>query len=67
MSTALSLDSILNFIIPYLVWGFIIWVIYRIPIVNEGIDKLKDWWANRQARKEGEVEESFTLRTISYE
>ena len=59
------IDQILNVLIPPAVFIFIFWIFYRIPIVKEGIDRLKDWWANRGKSKE-EVE-SVTLKSITYE
>jgi len=59
-----TLDDILNFMIPIGVWAFLIYVIYRIPIVTEGVDKFRTWWANRGTDEEEEV---FSVKTIEYE
>lgn len=56
-------DDLLNFLIPPAVFLFIGFIFYRIPLVHDGIDKLKDWFANRGKPKE----ETSTLRSITYE
>jgi hypothetical protein len=60
------IDTLLNFIIPPAIFLFIFWILYKIPIVNEGIASLIDW--NRR-RVEGKVEreETSTLKSITYE
>jgi hypothetical protein len=57
------IDSILNFLIPPAIFVFIGFIFYRIPIIHEGIDRFRDWWANRSKPKE----ETSTLRSITYE
>jgi hypothetical protein len=61
---SIGIDEVLNFIIPFLVWGFIAYIIYRIPLVKEGVEKFRDWRSNRAER--GEVE-SYNIKTITYE
>ena len=60
-----TIDSILNTIIPPAVFLFIFWIFYRIPIVKEGIDRLREWWSNRGNTKQ--EAESVTLKSITYE
>lgn len=60
-----TFDDILNFIIPPAVYAFLIYLIYRIPIVTEGVSRLKDWWLNKREKNTGT--ETTTLRSISYE
>jgi len=66
MPTKITLDSVLNFIIPIAVYGFIIYVIYRIPLVKEGVSKLRDWYSNRK-EKVNETEEASVVKRIIYE
>lgn len=61
-----TFNDILNFIIPIGVWLFIIWIIYRIPIVTEGVAKLKNWWENKREAREEAAETSY-LKNIEYE
>lgn len=60
-----ELSKILDFLIPIIVWALLIYVIYRVPIVKEGIDKLRNWWSNRREKDTGP--ETSTLRSINYE
>lgn len=60
-----ELSKILDFLIPIIVWALLIYVIYRVPIVKEGIDKLRNWWSNR--REKDTEPETSTLRSINYE
>jgi len=59
-------DQILNAVIPPAVIGFIIYIIYKIPLVKKGVDaligKFKDW-------KDGRSKTSNTSykNTIQYE
>jgi len=66
MPTKITLDSVLNFIIPIVVYGFIIYIIYRIPLVKEGVSKLRDWYSNRK-EKVNETEEASVVKRIIYE
>jgi len=66
MPTKITLDSVLNFIIPIAVYGFIIYIIYRIPLVKEGVSKLRDWYSNRK-EKVNETEEASVVKRIIYE
>ena len=61
-----TIDSILNTLIPPAVVLFIIWIFYRIPIIKEGVDRLRNWWANRGKPKE-EESDVVTLKSITYE
>ena len=62
---AVSLDAILNFIIPIAVWIFIAWILY-VPF-KEPIDKLwnkiKEW---KEGREEEPAWENIT-KSIEYE
>lgn len=49
MASGGTLNDILNFIIPIAVYGMLGYIIYRIPIVKEGIDRLIEWNKNRRA------------------
>ena len=62
-----TVSDIINFIIPIGIWVFIGWIIYKIPIVTEGIQKIIDWNSNRKNKKEENVSESNTVRRITYE
>ena len=64
--TESTIDSILNFIMPVAVFLFLGWIIYRIPIVQQGVDAFRDWNENRRNRVSGE-QETVTLKSISYE
>ena len=48
MEAAGTINDILNFIIPFAVWGFLAYIIYRIPIVTEGVDRFREWLKNRK-------------------
>jgi predicted membrane-bound dolichyl-phosphate-mannose-protein mannosyltransferase len=43
-----TLNDVLNFIIPIIVWALLAYIIYRIPIIKEGIGRLIDWNRNRR-------------------
>lgn len=58
-----ALDSILDFIIPILVYAFLIYLIYRIEIVKKGVNKLKEMWSNRKTN----VNAPTSLNSINYE
>jgi hypothetical protein len=60
-----TLDSILNFLIPPVIFMFIAYIFYRIPLVKEGIDRLREWWSNRGTTKQDS--EAVTLKSITYE
>jgi hypothetical protein len=60
-----GIDDFLNAVIPVAVFIFIFWIFYRIPIIKEGVDRFREWWANRGVKKE--EPEKFTLKSISYE
>lgn len=61
-----TLNSVLNFIIPIGVWIFLAWIIYRIPVVKEGITKLREWMASR-GNKQEETTEGVSIKSIDYE
>jgi len=61
-----TIEQILNFLIPIGVWIFLGWIIYRIPIIKEGVDKLRDKISERRERIGGDIETS-TIRSITYE
>lgn len=60
------IDQLLNFIIPPAIFLFIFWILYKIPIVKEGISSFIDWNRRRVEGKE-ERSDSTTLTSISYE
>lgn len=61
-------DNFLNIIMPPLVFIFIGFIFYRIPLVKKGVDaligKIKGW---RERREEGGLNESTLYNTIEYE
>jgi hypothetical protein len=59
------IEQLLNFIIPPAVFLFIGFIFYRIPLVHDGIDRLREWNSNRQSRMD--QPESTTIRSITYE
>lgn len=62
-----TFDDILNFIMPILVFLFIGFIFYRIPLVKKGVDalsdKIRDWRENRDAG----LNEPTLYNTIEYE
>ena len=58
-------EKIINFIIPIAVWIFLGWIIYRIPVVRDGIDRLKEWNENRK-NKNAQPERSI-YKSVNYE
>jgi hypothetical protein len=62
----ISLDQILNFFIPILVWCFLIYIIYKIPPIKEMVDRFFGWIKDKREEKvETYVDNS--VRTIYYE
>ena len=65
---AITLDEVLNFVIPIFVYIFLFWILYRIPIIQELIDKLifkfKSWREGRQASSGDSI---IGYNTICYE
>jgi hypothetical protein len=61
-----TIEQILNFLIPIGVWIFLGWIIYRVPIIKEGVGKLRDKISERRERIGGDIETS-TIRSITYE
>jgi hypothetical protein len=64
---AISLDQILNFIIPIGVWIFLAYILYK-PFatpINALINKIRDWREGRQASDESWGYE--TIKSIEYE
>ena len=59
-------DDILNFLMPILVFGFIIWIFYRIPLVKKGVDSLIEKIRGVRERSGG-YGESKKINSISYE
>lgn len=61
-------DKFMNFLMPPLVFLFIGFIFYRIPLVKQGVDalieKIKGW---REKRDEGGFEETSIYKTIQYE
>jgi hypothetical protein len=51
MAASGTFGDILNFIIPIAVYALLVFIIYRIPIVTTGVDKLIDWYKNRKSEK----------------
>ena len=62
-----TIDSIINFIVPIAVWIFLAWIIYKIPIVKEGVDKLRAWNERRKNNVGGGSEEAVSIKSITYE
>jgi len=65
-----TLDSILNFLIPILVWAFLIWILYRIPIITDGVGKLRELISNRKTKMNdtgGGDFETTSLKSVYYE
>ena len=60
-----TFNDILNFIIPIGVYIFIGWIIYRIPLVKDGVDKLRDWNSNR--KNKSTEQEALSIKSITYE
>ncbi len=61
-------DNFMNFLMPPLVFLFIGFIFYRIPLVKQGVDalieKIKGW---RERRDEAGFEEPTLSNTIYYE
>jgi len=61
-------DDFLNFIMPILVFAFIGFIFYRIPLVKQGVhalnDKIRSW---KEGREDRGYEESSLSKTIHYE
>lgn len=60
-----TFSDILNFLIPIFVYLFLGWILYQIPVVKKGIDRLREWNANR-GNKVNDVE-AVTIKSITYE
>ena len=63
---SLSLDAILNFLIPIAVWIFLAWILY-VPFkepINALVRKIKEW---KDGREEEEPWELNTIKSIEYE
>jgi len=61
---AISLDSILNFIIPIAVWCFLAYILY-VPFkepINKLWSKISEWRSNRE-----ESYEDTSVKVINYE
>jgi hypothetical protein len=63
-----TVDSILNFIIPLGVIGLLFWMVYRIPIIKEGVDALINKFRNwKEGREHQTTTGGRTLQSIQYE
>jgi hypothetical protein len=60
------IDAILNAVIPWFVFIFIGWILYKIPLVTKMVGAFKEWWANR-GRQKDTGNETVTLKSIAYE
>lgn len=58
------LDQILNFIIPIAVFGFIFWILYRIPIFKEMVDWIIEKIKGVKSNQESQVNK---MQNITYE
>lgn len=68
MASGGTLNDILNFIMPILVWALLIYIIYRIPIVREGVAKLINWYQNRKSGSDNQGSSGGSYKTtIGYE
>jgi hypothetical protein len=66
MAEPSTLESILNFLMPIIVWMFLLYILYRIPIFKDMINWVIDKF---QAMRERRQEQTNTVRTqqLSYE
>lgn len=62
-----TFDKILNFIIPPAVIMFLLYTLYRIPIVKDGVDALRNKISDAKERRQERFEEKEFYRTIQYE
>ncbi len=62
-----AFDDILNFIMPILVFGFIVFIFYRIPLVKKGVDSLSDKIKNWRENRDAGTDEPTLFNTIEYE
>lgn len=61
-------DKFMNFLMPPLVFLFIGFIFYKIPLVKQGIDALIEKVSNwKERRNEKGFEESSIYNTIKYE
>jgi hypothetical protein len=68
MAASGTLNDILNFIIPIAVYALIAFILYRIPIVTQGVDKLINWYQNRKIEKSNSTSSGGGYKTsIGYE
>lgn len=63
---SISLDQILNFIIPFLVWIFLLYILYTIPPIKEMVHRLINWFKNWRDNKEDTFVDT-SVKTINYE
>lgn len=62
-----TIDDILNFIMPPLVFLFIGFIFYKIPLVKQGIDTLVNKIKSIREKKEGVQDDVSIYSTIEYE
>lgn len=62
---SITLNDVLNFCIPIGVWLFLIWIIYRIPIIQQGVDKLAE--KIRDLREGKTTDSTVNIKTLQYE
>lgn len=62
-----TFDDILNFIMPIAVFGFIGFIIYRVPLVKKGVDALIDKLSGVKERMKGGNGNTKTINSLQYE
>ena len=67
MAEPSTLDSILNFLIPIFVIGFLLWIIYRIPIVTQMCSWIGLKITEMRERREHGQGYNPKVQTITYE
>lgn len=62
-----SFDNIMNFIMPILVFAFIGFIFYKIPMVKQGIDALGNKFRGWKENRADGTDEPSLYNTIEYE
>lgn len=62
-----TLDSILGFVIPLFVVMFLIWILYKIPIIESGVNALIRKLGELKDRRDNSSTGTTRIQSIQYE